>query len=128
MAAVLRFGFRDRDGTDFAEGFIRLFVVADVSRMAHDVTVIQLRKQGEPRTYLPKICAAPRKQNVEAPNTRSLETSSVDLRIEVQKCDLYVFQNDASGRELHLFAMSARGTPTPEKDVVDLFIMTRITG
>lgn len=128
VSAVL-FSDEDRVGTEFVEGFIRRFIDDnDVSRVARSVSIVQELDQNEPHNFLPKICARPRKQNVDAPKMCPLEKASTGFRIDVHECDLYVFQNDASVKELQLFAITVRGVPTTsENDIVDLFVMTLTT-
>lgn len=131
MAAVFIFSYRDRDGTEFAQEFVQRFIQGqgDVSRIAKSVSIVQRFDRNEPHKHLPETCADPRKQNVDALKTRYLEELSAEYRTEFQQCDLYMFQNDASGRELHLYAMTARVvTNLPENHVVEISIMTLTTG
>ncbi|KAH7706611.1 hypothetical protein AAVH_26156 [Aphelenchoides avenae] len=128
LAAVLRFriGCRPANGKGkkFAELFIRRFIAGnDVSRIARSVSILQRFKGDDAHSYLPEMCVSPRQQSVDAPKMHSLQ-KLFSARIKVQKCDLYVFKNDASGKELQLFATTAREVFKTYGN--DLFIITLI--
>lgn len=82
----------------------------------------------ESYNYLPEVCVAPHQQNVDVPKTYSFEKLLHEARLEVHKCDLYVFKNSACGKELYLFASTAREVPeTYEDDLDDLYVLTLTT-
>lgn len=111
LAVALRFGrpySKDTKGTQFADEFIRRFVVAgNLSRIAQSVSIFQRLRVDEAQSYLPEMCVTSRQLNVDAPTMGSFEKLP-SARIHVQECDLYVFKNSASGKELQLYAMIAR--------------------
>lgn len=123
MAAVFEYSTIGFDGTEFSDGFIkRFFADEDVTRIAQSVTVFQRFKRNVPRSYLPTLCGTPRQQGVEAPR-RLVEELPPPARYDAQKCDLFVFKNAGSGRELQLYAMTARAMPEPSENVTDLFVI-----
>lgn len=128
LVAVLQFARRDGGGTKFVEGFVRKFnTLEDVARTAPSISILQRFSGGQPHTYLPEMCVAPRNRDVEAPKTRAFD-ELLPLRFEVLKSDLYVFKNHASGRELQLYATTALAVPETQLYREDLFKITLTTG
>lgn len=98
FAAVLHFGYRRGSATEFADGFIQRFMVADsVSPMTRSVSIEQSFMKDEPHNTDPKLCRDPQNQHVTVPKTRIFDEIPA-ARCDVRKCDLYVFKHSASDK------------------------------
>lgn len=77
-------------------------------------------------TYVPELCGDALEQNAEAPITRCFDEQLDRECYRVQKCDLYVIKNSASGKEIQLFAITACRQAANNDE--DLFVMTLVNG
>lgn len=123
LDAALLFGDLDREGTEFADGFIRRFIAAnDLSRLARSISISQGFRRPATHGYLPAQCIAPRKQNFDAPKMQAFDEQLRGADYDVQKGDLYVFENKGSGRRLQVFATTALVVAVNNPE--DLFLIT----
>lgn len=130
LAALLEFHSMGHEGTEFADRIIRRYIAADdVSRVSRSVSVVQsILWQDNPHDLIPKACGTPLKQNVNAPKTRFFDEWRPVARY-VQKCDLYVFRNSVTGRELQLFVSTALKMPKSTKNYFQgIVVITLVTG